>query len=128
MRHEKEKCHCAEEKKENRHCRVEKSEIGENCATVESGYARNRIRLGIGQSMTYLRCLQTGLPRHPAFTIGVARSGLLAATNIRSMAEILRSTNEVEVLHVRKEGEKFYKLKTSRENRAIKRILEKFPY
>lgn len=61
--------HCAEEKKENRRrlcrCRAERSEIGENCATVESGYARSRIRLGIGQSMTYLRCLQTGLPRHP---------------------------------------------------------------
>lgn len=43
---------------------TERSEIGENCATVENGYARSRIRLGIGQSMTYLRCLQTGLPRH----------------------------------------------------------------
>lgn len=35
----------------------------EDCATVENDYARSRTRLGIGQSMTYLRRLQTSFPR-----------------------------------------------------------------
>lgn len=55
-----------QEKKENRRREkeIERGRVreGENCATMESGYARSRIRLGIGQSMTYLRRLQTGLP------------------------------------------------------------------
>lgn len=88
-----------EEKKENsNHC-AERNEIGENCATVESGYARSRIRLGIGQSMTYLRCLQTGFPRHPPprlpHSIGATRGNKYSDD---PAAGILRSTNEAEML------------------------------